>query len=93
MKRKVRPGRCPVCSREYTYKNYRTEHHVFPRSWYHGAGPLVEMCSDCHFHGFNRDNPMTYVWTTKECIKRLAEFCAKKGRNAFALYPQLHSYV
>ena len=40
-----RMGTCPVCG-EHTKM---TRHHVFPKRFYGGSGPLVLLCRACHW--------------------------------------------
>lgn len=81
-------GSCPLCDLQYHKKRRPTNHHVFPRVWYHGIGPLVEVCSDCH-QEFNHDYPMRSQWSKEECLQNWSDFCKSKGKWMYQVYPHL----
>lgn len=88
---KILPEICPLCGRNYSNYRQRSMHHVLPKTWYHGGGPLAEICVECH-REFNIMFPMRYVWSTTECISKFATFCEYKGKHIFNVYPHLQSY-
>lgn len=84
-------GKCPLCGQQYFGNAVKkTHHHVLPKLWYHGKGPLVEVCSVCH-QEFNHSNPMDFDnrWSKKDCIWRWIRFCKSKGKNALEVYPEI----
>lgn len=85
-------SRCPLCDEEYNKKEKRilTHHHVWPKLYYHGRGPLVEVCSACH-QEFNHNNPMNPEcrWSKKQALWRWIRFCQSKGKNLFDAYPEM----
>lgn len=83
-------GSCPLCGREYLSVDKRTHHHVLPKLWYNGKGPLVEVCRACHSE-FNHNNPMDSEnrWSKKDALWRWIRFCKAKGKEAFNIYPEL----
>ena len=74
----MKKGSCPVCKKTYLKSNYATHHHVFPKEYYNGSGPIAELCLLCH-REFEKKNPHEYVWTKKECWERWANFLLSKG--------------
>ena len=83
-------GNCPLCGKNYSKRNRRTEHHILPKVWYKGEENCkVEVCQTCHQREFNHEYPMLQVWTKKQCINNWVLFCRSKGQNALELYPQI----
>lgn len=83
-------GECPLCEKQYHKRNRKTNHHVYPKMYYHGIGPLVEVCQSCHSE-FNRNYPMSYdsVWSKAECLQNWFDFCKSKSKWMLKAYPQL----
>lgn len=83
-------GECPLCEKQYHKRNRETHHHVYPKMYYHGRGPLVEVCAKCHSE-FNHDYPMSHerVWSKEECLQNWSDFCKSKGKWMLKVYPQL----
>lgn len=79
---------CPLCERPYNEKRLGTRHHLYPKLWY-GDSVRVEACSECHTYEFHRLYPMINIWTKSTCLKNWVNFCRRKGKDAFKLYPQL----
>lgn len=83
-------GKCPLCEKQYHKRNRLTHHHVFPKTWYHGLGPQVEVCQKCHSE-FNRAYPMKpgESWCEELCLINWSQFCEKKRVKMTEVYPQL----
>lgn len=55
-------------------------YYIWPTQWYHGAGPTIFLCDYCT-KKLDRDFPLSYVLTTKECEKRIEDFLANLQKN------------
>lgn len=86
--------KCPLCGNEYKSQDDKTHHHLLPKTWYNGKGPLLEVCKGCHveFNHFNKMN-LNERWSKKDCLWRWIAFCRNKGKNAFDAYPELYKEV
>jgi hypothetical protein len=87
MKKKCK---CPLCEEQYHKRNKKTRHHVFPKMWYHGLGPQVDVCESCHkkfnsIYTMNRDDK----WEKECCLQNWSDFCKSKGKWMYKVYPQL----
>ena len=72
MKKKVN-YRCECCQGLFQKKEM-SWHHIWPKEWYHGSGPLAHCCITCH-RLFEKLNPHVYVWDTRDAETRWAKFC------------------
>ena len=97
--RKKLKGKCPICDREYHKGNIRERHHLFPKAWYR-IGVILFVCYECHHYGFNIEYPMVkktngkgYIrWSEKECVQNWVDFCYKRGKYAYEIYPELNEW-
>jgi len=82
--------KCPLCNMRYSKRVKKTRHHIFPRAWYHNSTLLVDVCSKCH-EEFNQLYRMDIKrpWSRKQCLQNWIDFCRKKGKEAFNVYPQI----
>jgi len=41
---------CPACGLQYdkTMAHCKSEHHIYPKRYYAGYGPKVDICRSCH---------------------------------------------
>ena len=40
--------RCPICNREYSVNNPRTEHHILPKRFFGKTSDVYHLCRKCH---------------------------------------------
>jgi len=90
-RRENRSPNCPICGHVYSSYRQFSRHHVFPKLWYHGGGPIAEICTICH-REFHKIYQMAYVWKPKDGLEKFKEFCKTKGKDMLKIYPHLNHF-
>lgn len=79
-------GKCPLCDRQYTSKNFHTEHHIYYPKDLFCSDIKVDVCVVCH-REFNGLFPVRANWDKRKCLLNWLIFCNSKGKNAVEIYP------
>jgi hypothetical protein len=89
-KKKNTEETCPICGNYYGKYRQKTRHHIFVK-WFYCDGLVVYACSECHQKEFHKYYPMYWdrPWSRSQCLSYWVQFCKSKGKNAFAIYPEL----